>query len=145
MTYDLEKYRDKREKVLGVRRRGIKFGTLAAIVSAVILIGLSTIVIPKALAFFYSRHLDDAIYKMKKPGNLPQNFVSEALIFQGVKNVMVDKKGARIIVTFDRTLTDSSKLAAFFKGKGLNTILLNRVSHRQRQATLKKEAEFETP
>ncbi len=145
MTYDLEKYRDKREKVLGVRRRGIKFGTLAAIVSAVILIGLSTIVIPRSLAFFYSRNLDDVIYKMKRSGNLPQDIVSETLTLQGVKNVVIDKKGARIIVTFDRTSIDISKLAAFFKGKGLNTILLNRVSHRQRQAALKKEAEFETP
>ena len=35
MSYDLEKYRDKREKVLGVKKRGINFATIAATVSGV--------------------------------------------------------------------------------------------------------------
>ena len=36
MAYDLEKYRDKREKVLGVKKKGISFGAWAATVSAII-------------------------------------------------------------------------------------------------------------
>ena len=47
MSYDLDKYRDKREKVLGVRKRGVSFGTLAAIVSLCIVVGLAFLVIPE--------------------------------------------------------------------------------------------------
>ena len=33
MSYDPEKYREKREKVLGIKKRGLGFGTIAMIVS----------------------------------------------------------------------------------------------------------------
>ena len=50
MAYDLEKYRDKREKVLGVRKKGISFGVWAATVSAIIIVGLISMVAPKSIA-----------------------------------------------------------------------------------------------
>ncbi len=39
MVYDLEKYRGKRDKVLGVKKTGISFGAWAATVSAIIVCG----------------------------------------------------------------------------------------------------------
>ena len=51
MAYDLEKYREKREKVLGVKKRGISFGTLATIVSLLIILGLGVVVVPKSIAY----------------------------------------------------------------------------------------------
>ena len=46
MAYNLEKYRGKREKVLGVKKRGISFGALASIVSLVIILGMGVVVVP---------------------------------------------------------------------------------------------------
>ncbi len=38
MPYDPEKYREKREKVLGIKKRGLGFGAVAMIVSLVIIL-----------------------------------------------------------------------------------------------------------
>ena len=51
MAYDLEKYRKKREKVLGVRKRGLSFSVVAAIVSIVIVTGLGAVVVPRTAGF----------------------------------------------------------------------------------------------
>ena len=75
MSYDLEKYRDKREKVLGVKKRGISFGTLAGIVSLAIILGMGAVVVPKAIAYLNTRHLDDAIYKLQNAESLPQEAI----------------------------------------------------------------------
>ncbi|MBT3388533.1 MAG: hypothetical protein HN417_11415, partial [Desulfobacula sp.] len=45
MAYDPEKYREKREKVLGIRKRGMGFGTIAMVVSLVIIVGLSFVTV----------------------------------------------------------------------------------------------------
>ncbi len=42
MVWDPEKYREKREKVLGVRKRGVSFGSLTIIVSCVILLSMAS-------------------------------------------------------------------------------------------------------
>ena len=143
MAYDLEKYREKREKVLGVKKRGISFGSLAAIVSMVIILGLGIVVVPKSIAYFNTRNLDDAIYKLQNAEALPQEMIVGIQGLAGVKEVTTDSNGARIVVTFDKSITDTKNFTAFFKQKEIKTILLNRVSHTQRLKTLKKEAKFE--
>ncbi len=145
MVYDLEKYRAKREKVLGVKKRGISFGVLAAIVSFVIVIGLGIVIVPKSIAYFSTRHLDDAIYKLQNAENWPEGILQDIQTLRGVKNVVADTDGTRIVITFDKSITEPKKLAAFFDKKDINTVMLNRVSHSQRQKTLKKEAEFLGP
>ena len=142
MTYNLEKYRDKREKVLGVRKRGVSFGAIAATVSFMIVLGLGTVVVPKSIAFFNSRHLDDAIYKLQYVDTWPQEMIPEIRQLAGVKDVATDTDDTRIVITFDKSITDTKRLTAFFDHKGISTIMLNRVGHNQRLATLKKEAEF---
>jgi hypothetical protein len=142
MTYNLEKYREKREKVLGVRKRGISFGAIAAMVSIVIVLGLSFFVVPKSIAFFNSRHLDDAIYKLQDADTWPHEMLPEISKLAGVKNVVTDTDDTRIVITFDKSVTDTKKLTAFLDQQGIATIMLNRVGHHQRMATMKKEAEF---
>jgi hypothetical protein len=142
MAYNLEKYRTKREKVLGVKKRGINFGTIATLVSLAIVLGLGTVVVPKSVAFFSTRHLDDAIYKLQDTGSWPHGLLPEMLELSGVKNVVTDSDGARIVVTFDKSITDTDKLSTFFDQKGIATVMLNRIGHNQRMTAIKKEAAF---
>jgi hypothetical protein len=143
MAYNLEKYRGKREKVLGVKKRGISFGALAAIVSLVIILGMGVVVVPKSVAYFNTRHLDDAIYKLQSADTWSHETISGIRDLAGVKEVVTDSNGARIVVTFDKSITDTKNFTAFFKQKEIDSVLLNRVSHTQRLKSLKKEAKFE--
>ena len=90
MAYDIEKYRDKREKVLGMKRRGIGFGTFALLISAGILVGLSLVVIPKSVAYLRDRGLDDAIYRIGKNQSWPQQSIDRLRDQPGVKMVMME-------------------------------------------------------
>ena len=143
MAYDLEKYREKREKVLGVKKRGISFGALAATVSLVIILGLGVMVVPKSIAYFNTRHLDDAIYKLKTTGTLPQEIIGNIEKLAGVKDIETDVNSSRIIITFDKSIADTKEFNEFFKKNEINAILLNRVSHTQRIKVLEKESKFE--
>jgi hypothetical protein len=139
MAYDLEKYRDKREKVLGVKRRGVSFGALATIVSLVIVLGFGVVVIPKAVAFLNTRNLDDAIYKVQGASAWPAGIVAGVKELPGVRGVTQDESSVRMVITFDRTSTDNNAISAFFKRQGLDVVLLNKVSHHQRSRTIAKE------
>lgn len=143
MAYDLEKYRDKREKVLGVKKKGISFGVWATAVSAIILIGLISMVAPKSIAYLSTRNLDDVIYKLSGEGTWSQEVIHTLRTVDGVKAAMSDKDGTRLVVTFDRFEADIANLNSFFKENGYDAILLNRVNHRQRMQTAKEEAEHE--
>ena len=143
MAYNLEKYRDKREKVLGVKKRGISFGTLAAIVSVVIILGLGVVVVPKSIAYFNTRHLDDAIYKLQNADAWPQEVLTDIKDIAGVKAVENETHSARIVITFDKSIADTKDFNNLFKSSELKAILLNRVSHTQRLETLAQESKFE--
>ena len=142
MAYNFEKYREKREKVLGVKKRGISFGTLATVVSIVIIVGLGIVVVPKSIAYFNTRHLDDAIYKLQDAESWPQETISSIRQLSGVQNVETDEKSSRIVITFDKSITSAPDINAFFKQKDIKTVLLNQVSHHDRQKILEKEAKF---
>jgi hypothetical protein len=143
MAYDLEKYREKREKVLGVKKRGISFGAMATTISLVIILGLGVMVVPKSIAYFNTRHLDDAIYKLQTTGNWPQEIIGNIQQLAGVKNIETEEKNSRIVITFDKSIADTKKFNEFFKKNEINAILLNRVSHTQRLKVLEKESKFE--
>ena len=144
MAYNMEKYRDKREKVLGMKKRAVSFGTFALFISAGIILGLSFVVIPRSIAYLRDRVLDDAIYRIGKEASWPEDSLSRLRELQGVRMVLVDADEKRIVVTFDRTRTDTDRLATFFSSEKLNTILLNKVNHRQRLHSLHEEKKFET-
>lgn len=143
MSYDFEKYRDKREKVLGVKKRGISFGTLAVTISLVIIFGLGVVVVPKSIAYFNTRHLDDAIYKLRNAESWPQEAIDGIRELGGVKSIETDHSNSRIVVTFDKTIADTKELNSYFKAKQIDAVLLNRVSHTQRLKILEKESKFE--
>jgi copper chaperone CopZ len=142
MTYNFDKYREKREKVLGVKKRGISFGALAASVSLLIVLGLGIVVVPKSIAYFNTRHLDDAIYKLQNTDTWPRDIVAAIQELAGVKSVETDENSSRIVVTFDKSITGTHDLNSFFKLKDIQTVLLNEVSHAGRQKILEKEAKF---
>ena len=142
MAYNFEKYREKREKVLGVKKRGVSFGTLATSVSLIIIIGLGVVVVPKSIAYFNTRHLDDAIYKLQTNDAWSQEIIAGIQELAGVKNVETDDNSSRIVITFDKSVTGTHDLNSFFKQKDIQIVLLNEVSHAGRQKIMEKEAKF---
>jgi hypothetical protein len=140
MAYNLEKYREKREKVLGFRKRGLSFGAIALFVSLVIVGGLAVILIPKSIAFFHTRHLEDAIYRLNDEGSWSEKVLAEVRQMPGIRDVSADAHGARIVVTFNGSLTDTDRISTFFSTSGLQPVLLNTMGHHQRLHTIEKEA-----
>ncbi|MEN8135311.1 MAG: hypothetical protein ABFS18_07210 [Thermodesulfobacteriota bacterium] len=145
MAYDFEKYREKREKVLGVRKRGLSFGAVAALVAAVIVLGLAVVAVPKTISYFTTRNLDDAIYKLADSTSWNQEIVKEIGDLTGVKKAVTDNHDMRLVVTFNRHETGPEKFKVVFSRAEVKAELLNRMGYRQRMTILKKEAEFETP
>lgn len=145
MAYDLAKYRDKREKVLGVRKRGLSFGAVAGLVAAVIVLGLGVVVVPKTISYFTTRNLDDVIYKQAQSQTWSQEIVEKINDLGGVRKAVTDNHDKRLVVTFNRNETGPDNFKVVFSQAGVKAELLNRVGHRERMSILKKEAEFETP
>jgi len=144
MAWDPEKYREKREKVLGIKKRGISFGSLAVIVSMVILLGFAFVSIPGAISYIQNRNLDDAIYRLVENNAWPGSLVEEIKQLDGVREAAQDTHGTRLVITFDRSLSGPDTFAVLFEQKNLEVALLNQVNHQQRQTTLEKESEDET-
>jgi len=140
MAYDLDKYRDKRERVLGVRKRGLGFGTVVAGVAFFILLGLGWVVVPRAVLFLQNRQLEDAIYKLSgAPAEL--GFALGELEKQrGVRAVTLDGNGARAVVTFNREILDAARISAYLERHGIQAALLNEIGHEHRMHLMKKEA-----
>jgi len=145
MAYDLAKYRDKREKVLGVRKRGLSFGAVAGLVAAVIVLGLGIVVVPKAVSYFTTKNLDDVIYKQAQSQAWDQEIVGKINGLAGVRKAITDNHDKRLVVTFNRYETGPENFKILFGQAGVKAELLNRMGHRERMTILNKEAEFETP
>jgi hypothetical protein len=145
VTYDPEKYRDKREKVLGIKKRGLGFGTIAMIVTIVIILGLSIVTVPQAVSYMTTRNLDDAIFKLASGSSWPENVIAGINTIQGVKIIVQDDHTTRLVVTYDRRIVQISDINTVFNKSGINVTLLNQINHRQHQNTLKEEQELETP
>ena len=69
--------------------------------------------------------------------------MAEARTLKGVKNVVTDKHDTRLVITFDRETVDLNSLTAFFKSKGFEAVLLNRISHMQNVSIQREEKELE--
>lgn len=146
MAYDPEKYREKREKVLGIKKRGLGIGAMAAIVSVIILAGLSVVTVPQAVSYISTRNLDDAIFKLESGSSWPKDMIAAIHGIDGVKTINEDKNQTRLVVTYDRRTAAFANLTAAFSKQNLNVTVLNQVNHRQHQNTLENEEEaIETP
>lgn len=129
MTYNADTYREKREKVLGVRKRGLSFGVAAVVVSLIIIVGLGAVALPKALTWLQTRHLDDAIYKRRDGHPWPPDVGESLRALPGVRNAVADKKGTRLVVTFDRRVMDAGRITAHLSSLKLEPDLLNQTPH----------------
>nr|NJM03830.1 hypothetical protein [Desulfobacula sp.] len=146
MVYDPEKYREKREKVLGIKKRGIGFGALAVIVSVLVVAGLGAVTVPQAVSYMATRNLEDAIFKLESGSSWPKTAISELAAVEGVKQVLQDKNGFRLVVTYDHRKVKTEDLVKGFVRQGLKATLLNEVNHRQHRTTMEdEEKDSETP
>ncbi len=141
MPYDPEKYREKREKVLGRRRRGISFQTVAASIALILLAGFAFLVLPQVIASLQERNLEDAFYRMRDERPWPAAIGEEIAGLPGVNRVVLDRDETRLIVTFDRTRTGTAAIEALFQEKNLETVLLNRMHHGTHREMRAEEAE----
>ncbi|MCP4159488.1 MAG: hypothetical protein GY760_05410 [Deltaproteobacteria bacterium] len=143
MSYDLEKYRDKREKVLGVKRRGLSFQLIVGVFAFLIIFSTGFIFIPDAVSHFRSRNLDDAIYKLEKTKPWESRIVESVKLERGVKNVEISAHGMRLTLTFNREKYSLDQFESIVKREGFFPILLNRMDHNRRMNILDEEKEFE--
>jgi len=145
MAYDLDKYRVKREKVLGVRKRGAGPMVAAGLVAVLLVAVIGGVLIPRAVAYLGSRNLDDAIYKITPAGSRRWRPEVMAALegLAGVRRVVLDHGSVRLVVTFDRRRLDTARITKTLARFGVAADLLNRVGHRERMMILEKEAEFE--
>lgn len=139
MAYNPEKYREKREKVLGIRKRGLSFTVLAVIVSAAVFAGFGYLVIPPSLEWWQTRNLEDAIYRLQNGEAWPEAIVAESRAIAGVKDIVLDRNNTRLVVTFDKTAADPTTFNAFFEKKRMSAVLLNRIGHRHAMNPESKE------
>lgn len=143
MTYNLEQYRDKRGKVLGVQRRALSFGRASAFFATGILLLVGIVVVPQMVTFLYQRNLDDVIYRLKDNNSMSSALLESIKEIPGVVKVIKDEKKQRLILTFNRTQTKPEGITGMLKQQKIDVIQLNVIDHRQHLATLKKEAVFE--
>ena len=141
MAYDPEKYREKREKVLGIKKRGIGFRTLAMIVSVLVVAGLGVVTVPRAVSYMAIRNLDDAVFKLESGASWPKTAISELSAMEGVKQIVQDKNGSRLVVTYDHRKVKTDAVIEGFVRQDLRVILLNEVNHRRHRTTMKHEEE----
>lgn len=145
--YDPEKYREKREKVLGIRKRSLGFGAVSIITALIILSGMGIVTVPQALSWLGTRHLDDAIYKLESEDKWPVLLVSRIEDIHGVKKAhQPEGNHTRLVVTFDRRMLGPEQIGRVMENNKVKYTLLNRINHRQHMATMKNEEEsVETP
>ncbi len=143
MAYDLEKYRTKREKVLGVKKRGISFGQLTAGFTLLIFMAVGFVVIPQAIAFFSTRNLDDVIYRLNDDRVWSEGTLQSVRSLKGVESVHEESGKKRVIITFNRNLLQPEQISKALEKHGQEVVLLNVVGHSQRLKILAEEAKFE--
>jgi len=141
MTWDPEKYREKREKVFGVRKRGISFTVILVVASCVILGGMASLGLPGAISYMRTRHLDDAIFRLEGNQTWPNGLIVALGQMEGVAAASLDTHNTRLVVTFDRRLSQPQVFVTLFGKHGLKSTLLNRVGHRHHMTTLENEKE----
>ena len=143
MNYNLEQYREKREKVLGARHGTISFGRLSSFFATGIVLLVAIVVIPQMIDFFQNRNLDDVIYRLKNKSSWSTATPMTLEKIPGVVNVIRDEKNHRLILTFNRTRTQPTEITKILKQQKIDVVQLNVIDHNQRLASMKKEAEFE--
>ncbi len=143
MGYDIEKYRLKREKVLGVKKRGMPFASMAVLFTLGIFITVGWVVLPQAIAYIKNRNLDDVIFRVE--GSTPWNEQSVVAMTsqEGVEDIKIETENNRVIITLNREVIGPEEIKQILKKHGKDGVLLNVIGHSQRLKIVAEEAKFE--
>jgi len=143
MSYDLGKYRDKRERVLGVKKRGVSFSVIVVIFMMMIFAGTGFVIIPQAITSIKNRNLDDAIIKPLPGFTWSDRKKQQLSSVPGIVNIKQESQSGRVIITFNRAKTNADTIMLAWSQDGSSADLLNVVGHSERMKIMKKEQEFE--
>ena len=143
MTYNLERYRKKREKVLGAGGKTVSFGRLSTLFATGVILLIGVGVLPRMNDIWHNRNLDDIIYRFENVKQWPVTALDTIETIPGVIDVIRDEKNNRLILTFNRNRTRPTEITHALQQQDMEVIQLNVINHSQRLAGLKKEATFE--
>lgn len=144
MAYNYDKYKSKREKVLGVKKRSMSFVHFTSLFTLVFLLAAGIMVLPQAVAFFSNRPLDDVIFRINQENGSVESSLETIRNLPGVTKVQEESREMRIVVTFNRHKIQPEQIERALEAVGLSVVLLNTVGHSQRLKILAEEAKFET-
>ena len=144
MSYNLEAYRTKREKVLGVKSNTVSFGKISTFLAGGIMLIIAIVVIPQMANFLKNRNLEDVIYRLNNNTDWSSAPFQALDKIPGVVAITKDQNNHRLIITYNRTQTKPVLISGILKQQNMDVIQLNVISHNQRLTSLKTEAKFET-
>jgi hypothetical protein len=126
VSWDPERYREKRERVLaGNGNQGSGFvKVLLGAVLGVFVLGL-VLGGPAVWNTFSMRHLDDVILRVDGAAHAA-SLLHEG---EGIRQVREDHGGNRLVVTFDRRETSAKGIVERLKASGADCFLLNTMPH----------------
>jgi hypothetical protein len=126
VTWNPERYREKRERVLAGNQKqgsGLVKGLLMAVMGVVAL-GL-TLGAPAVWESISFRHLDDVILRVDAAAHTASLLPAG----EGILRVAEDHGGSRLVVTFDRRETSAKRIVASLRASGVDCFLLNTMPH----------------
>ena len=126
MTWNPERYREKRERVLAGNQEqgsGLVKGLLVAVMGVVALgLVMGAPAVWESISF---RHLDDVILRVDATNHTASLLPSG----EGVRRVTEDQVGSRLVVTFDRRETSAQRIVETLRAAGVDCFLLNTMPH----------------
>lgn len=126
MTWNPERYREKRERVLAGNQKqgsGLLKGLLLAVMGVVTLgLVLAAPAVWESVSF---RHLDDVILRV----DAADHTAALLPVGEGIRHVAEDQGGTRLVVTFDRRETSAKRIVAALRAAGVDCFLLNTMPH----------------
>lgn len=126
MTWNPERYREKRERVLaGDRKKGS--GLLRLLWGALLCASLLGLALwaPSVWESLSSRHLDDVILRVDAAAHAASLLPSG----DGIAGASEDHGGTRLVVTFDRRKTSAGRIVEGLRAAGVDCFLLNTMPH----------------
>ena len=143
MVYDPEKFRDKRERVLGVKKRKPILGIFVVLFVSAIFVTTGITVIPQVTDYLRYRHLDDAIIKPAAGLDWSTKHSESLHSHAGVVQISYEEHSDRLVVTYNRNMTNSEDIMRSIAERGFEANLLNVVGHAERMKIVREEQEFE--
>lgn len=126
MTWNPERYREKRERVLAGNQKqgsGLVKGLVGAVMGVVALgLVMGAPAVWESVSF---RHLDDVILRVDAAAHTASLLPAGG----GIRRVAEDQGGSRLVVTFDRRETSAKRIMETLRTAGIDCFLLNTMPH----------------